>query len=191
MPGLTLPRLLAGWSIAHCSFFIIHYKEERCMKKHTISALVENHFGVLASVAGLFSSRAFNIDSLSVGETEDPSISRMTIVVNGDDRILEQVMKQLNRLVDVIKVIDLTVQDYVDRELLLIKVSTSKAARSEIMEIVHVFRGRIVDISPTTMTMEATGTEAKINAIIGMLRPFGIKEIARTGKVALLREIKG
>ena len=161
------------------------------MKKHTISALVENHFGVLASVAGLFSSRGFNIDSLSVGETEDPSISRMTIVVNGDDRILEQVMKQLNRLVDVIKVIDLTVQDYVDRELLLIKVSTSKAARSEIMEIVHVFRSRIVDISPTTMTVEATGTEAKINAIIGMLRPFGIKEIARTGKVALLREVKG
>ena len=161
------------------------------MKKHTISALVENHFGVLASVAGLFSSRGFNIDSLSVGETEDPSISRMTIVVNGDDRILEQVMKQLNRLVDVIKVIDLTVQDYVDRELLLIKVSTSKTARSEIMEIVHVFRGRIVDISPTTMTVEATGTEAKTNAIIGMLRPFGIKEIARTGKVALLREVKG
>ncbi|MCK5118179.1 MAG: acetolactate synthase small subunit [Candidatus Latescibacteria bacterium] len=161
------------------------------MKKHTISALVENHFGVLASVAGLFSSRGFNIDSLSVGETEDPSISRMTIVVNGDDRILEQVMKQLNRLVDVIKVIDLTIQDYVDRELLLIKVSTSKAARSEIMEIVHVFRGRIIDISPSTMTVEATGTEAKINAIIGMLRPFGIKEIARTGKVALLREVKG
>ena len=161
------------------------------MKKHTIAALVENHFGVLASVAGLFSSRGFNIDSLSVGETEDPSISRMTIVVNGDDRILEQVMKQLNRLVDVIKVIDLTIQDYVDRELLLIKVSTSKAARSEIMEIVHVFRGRIIDISPSTMTVEATGTEAKINAIIGMLRPFGIKEIARTGKVALLREVKG
>ena len=158
------------------------------MKKHTISALVENHFGVLASVAGLFSSRGFNIKSLSVGETEDPSISRMTIVAKGDDRILEQVMKQLNRLVDVIKVIDLTVQDYVDRELLLIKVSTSKAARSEIMEIVHVFRSRIVDISPSTMTVEATGTEAKINAIIGMLRPFGIKEIARTGKVALLRE---
>ncbi len=158
------------------------------MKKHTISALVENHFGVLASVAGLFSSRGFNIKSLSVGETEDPSISRMTIVAKGDDRILEQVMKQLNRLVDVIKVIDLTIQDYVDRELLLIKVSTSKAARSEIMEIVHVFRSRIVDISPNTMTVEATGTEAKINAIIGMLRPFGIKEIARTGKVALLRE---
>jgi len=161
------------------------------MKKHTISALVENHFGVLARVAGLFSSRGFNIDSLSVGETEDPSVSRITIVVKADDRILEQVTKQLNRLADVIKVIDLTVQDFVDRELVLIKVNTSKAARSEIMEIVHVFRGRIVDISPTTMTVEATGTEGKINAIIGMLRPFGIKEIARTGKVALLREFKG
>ena len=161
------------------------------MKKHTISALVENHFGVLAHVAGLFSSRGFNIDSLSVGETEDPSVSRMTIVVKADDRILEQVTKQLNRLADVIKVIDLTVQNFVDRELLLIKVNTTKAARSEIMEIVHVFRGRIVDISPATMTVEATGTEGKINAIIGMLRPFGIKEIARTGKVALLREVKG
>jgi len=161
------------------------------MKKHTISALVENHFGVLARVAGLFSSRGFNIDSLSVGETEDPSVSRITIVVKADDRILEQVTKQLNRLADVIKVIDLTVQNFVDRELVLIKVNTSKAARSEIMEIVHVFRGRIVDISPTTMTVEATGTEGKINAIIGMLRPFGIKEIARTGKVALLREVKG
>jgi len=161
------------------------------MKKHTISALVENHFGVLARVAGLFSSRGFNIDSLSVGETEDPSVSRITTVVKADDRILEQVTKQLNRLADVIKVIDLTVQDFVDRELVLIKVNTSKAARSEIMEIVHVFRGRIVDISPTTMTVEATGTEGKINAIIGMLRPFGIKEIARTGKVALLREVKG
>ncbi|MFH1007331.1 MAG: acetolactate synthase small subunit [Candidatus Latescibacterota bacterium] len=160
------------------------------MKKHTISALVENHFGVLASVAGLFSSRGFNIDSLSVGETENSSISRMTIVVNGDDRILEQVMKQLNRLIDVIKVIDLTVQDYVDRELVLIKVSTNKGARSEIMEIVHVFRGRIVDISPGTMTVETTGTEEKIDAIVGMLKPFGIKEIARTGKVALLREVK-
>ena len=161
------------------------------MKKHTISALVENHFGVLAHVAGLFSSRGFNIDSLSVGETEDPSVSRMTIVVKADDRILEQVTKQLNRLADVIKVIDLTVQNFVDGELLLIKVNTTKAARSEIMEIVHVFRGRIVDISPATMTVEATGTEGKINAIIGMLRPFGIKEIARTGKVALLREVKG
>ena len=161
------------------------------MKKHTISALVENHFGVLARVAGLFSSRGFNIDSLSVGETEDPSVSRMTIVVKADDRILEQVTKQLNRLADVIKVIDLTTQDFVDRELVLIKVNTTKTARSEIMEIVHVFRGQIVDISPTTMTVEATGTEGKINAILGMLRPFGIKEIGRTGKVALLREVKG
>jgi len=160
------------------------------MKKHTISALVENHFGVLARVAGLFSSRGFNIDSLSVGETEDPTVSRMTIVVKGDDRILEQVMKQLNRLVDVIKVTDLTTQDFVDRELVLIKVNTNKTARSEIMEIADVFRARIVDISPTTVTVEATGTEDKINAIFGMLRPFGIKEIARTGKVALLREFK-
>jgi len=160
------------------------------MKKHTISALVENHFGVLARIAGLFSSRGFNIDSLSVGETEDPTISRMTIVVKGDDRILEQVTKQLNRLVDVIKVIDLTSQDFVNRELILIKVNATRTSRSEIMELVDVFRAKVVDISPSTVTIEVTGDESKINAIIGMLQPFGIQEIARTGKVALLRAFR-
>lgn len=160
------------------------------MKKHTISALVENHFGVLARISGLFSSRGFNIDSLSVGETEDPTISRMTIVVQGDDRILEQVTKQLNRLVDVIKVIDLTSQDFVNRELVLVKVNSTRTSRSEIMELVDVFRAKVVDISPSTMTIEATGDESKINAIIGMLKPFGIQEIGRTGKVALLREFR-
>ena len=160
------------------------------MKKHTISALVENHFGVLARISGLFSSRGFNIDSLSVGETEDPTVSRMTIVVKGDDRILEQVTKQLNRLVDVIKVIDLTTQDFVNRELILIKVNTTRTSRSEIMELIDVFRAKVVDISPSAMTIEATGDESKINAMIGMLQPFGIREIARTGKVALLRELR-
>ena len=156
--------------------------------RHTISALVENRFGVLAHIAGLFSSRGFNIDSLSVGETEDPTVSRMTILVNGDDRILEQVAKQLNKLVDVIKVIDLTAEQFTERELLLIKVAANSGSRPEIIQIADVFRANIVDMSPTALTVEATGDENKINAIISMLRPFGIKEIARTGKVALARE---
>jgi len=161
------------------------------MMKHTISVLVENRFGVLARISGLFSSRAFNIDSLSVGETEDPTVSRMTIVVGGDERVLEQVTKQLNRLIDVIKVSDLTGENFVERELLLIKVAATPSIRSEIMQIVDIFRAKIVDISPTTLTIEATGGEQKIDAIIGMLRPFGIKEIARTGKVAMPREFRG
>jgi len=159
--------------------------------KHTIAALVENRFGVLARIAGLFSARGFNIDSLTVGETEDPTISRMTIVVEGDDRVLEQVMKQLNKLVDVIKVSDISSQKFVDRELALIKVNAPRSRRSEIMEIAEVFRAKIVDISPNTLTIEATGNEDKIKAIIGMLKPFGIKELARTGRVAMLREFRG
>jgi len=159
--------------------------------KHTIAALVENRFGVLARIAGLFSARGFNIDSLTVGETEDPTISRMTIVVEGDDRVLEQVMKQLNKLVDVIKVSDISSQKFVDRELALIKVNAPRSRRSEIMEIAEVFRAKIVDISPKTLTVEVTGNSDKIEAIIGMLKPFGIKELARTGRVAMLREFRG
>ena len=159
--------------------------------KHTIAALVENRFGVLARIAGLFSARGFNIDSLTVGETEDPTTSRMTIVVEGDDRILEQVMKQLNKLVDVIRVSDISSQKFVDRELALIKVNAPRSRRSEIMEIAEVFRAKIVDISPKTLTIEVTGNSDKIEAIIGMLKPFGIKELARTGRVAMLREFRG
>ena len=157
-------------------------------KKHTISALVENHFGVLCRIAGLFSSRGFNIDSLSVGETEDSTISRMTIVVRGDDRVLEQVVKQLSRLIDVIRVTDITQGRFVERELALIKVKADASTRSEIMQIAEVFRSNIVDVSTSSMTVEVTGKEDKIAAIINMLRVFGIKEIARTGTVALLRD---
>ena len=157
-------------------------------KQHTICALVENHFGVLGRVAGLFSSRGYNIDSLSVGETEDPRISRMTIVVKGDDAVLEQVVKQLNRLVDVIRVIDITQGKFVERELALIKVKADTATRSEIIQIAEVFRANIVDVSTASMTIETTGKEDKILAIINMLRTYGIKEIARTGNVALLRD---
>lgn len=157
-------------------------------KKHTISALVENHFGVLCRIAGLFSSRGFNIDSLSVGETEDTSVSRMTIVVRGDDRVLEQVVKQLNRLVDVIRVIDITQGQFVERELALIKVKADPTTRSEIIQIAEIFRASIVDVCTNSITIEATGKEDKIVAMINMLRGFGIKEIARSGTVALLRD---
>lgn len=157
-------------------------------KKHTISALVENHFGVLCRISGLFSSRGFNIDSLSVGETEDPTISRMTIVVRGDDRVLEQVVKQLNRLVDVIRVIDITQGEFIERELALIKVKADTSTRSEIIQVAEIFRANIVDVSASAMTIEVTGKEDKVMAMINMLRTYGITEMARTGTVALLRE---
>jgi acetolactate synthase-1/3 small subunit len=160
------------------------------MKRHTISVLVENHPGVLARIAGLFSGRGFNIESLSVGETEDPTASRMTVVVRGDDMILEQVTKQLNKLVDVIKVSDFTKEQFIERELVLIKVSADGKSRSEIMQIVDIFRARIVDVAPKGVTIEATGTEDKVKALVSMLRPFGIREMARTGSVALARTSK-
>jgi len=160
------------------------------MKRHTISVLVENHPGVLARIAGLFSGRGFNIESLSVGETEDPTASRMTVVVRGDDLILEQVTKQLNKLVDVIKVSDLTKEQFIERELVLVKVSADGKSRSEILQICDIFRARIVDVAPTTVTIEVTGTEDKIDALVNMLKPFGIREMARTGSVALTRTSK-
>jgi acetolactate synthase-1/3 small subunit len=158
--------------------------------KHTISVLVENKFGVLARVASLFSAKGYNIDSLSVGETVDPDISRMTIVVTGDDMILEQIIKQLRRLIDVIKVSDLTQGNYLERELVLIKVNAEPATRSEILNIVDIFRGKIVDVSPKNYVVEITGDRGKIDAIIRLLTPFGMKEIARTGKVAMSRGIQ-
>ena len=160
------------------------------MKRHTISVLVENHPGVLARIAGLFSGRGFNIESLSVGETEDPTASRMTVVVRGDDVILEQITKQLNKLVDVIKVSDITKERFIERELVLIKVHTEGKSRSEILQIVDIFRARIVDVAPKAVTIEATGTQDKIQALVDMLRPFGIREMARTGSVALTRTLK-
>jgi acetolactate synthase-1/3 small subunit len=155
--------------------------------KHTISVLVENKFGVLARVASMFSAKGYNIDSLSVGETIDPEVSRMTIVVAGDDTILEQIIKQLRRLIDIIKVSDLTQGSFIDREMVLIKVRAEQAARSEIINIVDIFRGKIVDVSPKSYTVEVTGDRGKIDAMISLLEPFGIKEIARTGKVAMAR----
>jgi acetolactate synthase-1/3 small subunit len=155
--------------------------------RHIISVLVENRFGVLARVAGLFSGRGFNIDSLCVGETEDPTVSKMTIVTHGDDRVIEQIEKQLNKLIDVIKVQDLTEEDHVERELVLIKVKAEDEKRRDILEIANIFRARVVDVNPKVLTVEITGDEEKIKAMIELLRPFGIKELVRTGKIAIPR----
>jgi len=157
--------------------------------RHTISVTVENKFGVLSRVAGLFSGRGFNIESLSVGETLDPTVSRMTIVTRGDDRIIEQVIKQLRKLVDVIKVSDLTGTSFVERELILVKVKATEMGKAEILRINDIFRGKIVDVSPGTYTFLITGDQDKTDAFVKLIKPFGIKEIARTGKVALAREM--
>ncbi len=156
--------------------------------KHTIAVTVENKFGVLSRVSGLFSGRGFNIESLSVGETLDPTISRITIVTRGDDKIIEQVIKQLRKLIDVIKVSDLSEGPYVDREMVLIKVSASEKTKAEILRLNEIFRGKIVDVSPTTYTFEVTGDGEKVEAFLRLIKPFGVKEIVRTGKAAISRE---
>jgi acetolactate synthase-1/3 small subunit len=157
--------------------------------KHTISVLVENKPGVLARVAGLFSRRGYNIESLAVGTTEDESISRMTIVASGDDLVLEQITKQLYKLIDVIKVFDIPREVAVERELVLMKVSCNEKTRPEIIEIVDIFRGRIVDVSEGAVTIEMTGEENKIDGMEKLLKKFGIKELVRTGKIALQRGV--
>jgi acetolactate synthase-1/3 small subunit len=157
--------------------------------KHTISVTVENKFGVLSRVAGLFSGRGFNIESLSVGETLDVSVSRMTIVTRGDDRIIEQVIKQLRKLIDVIKVTDLTELNFVDREMILIKINATEKTKAEILRINEIFRGKIVDVSPNSYTFEVSGDDGKIEAFLRLIKPFGVKEIAKTGKVAVSREM--
>jgi acetolactate synthase-1/3 small subunit len=155
--------------------------------KHTISVLVENKPGVLARVAGLFSRRGYNIESLAVGTTENEAVSRMTIVASGDDLVLEQITKQLYKLIDVIKVFDIPKEVAVERELVLIKVSCNEKTRPEIVEIVDIFRGRIVDVSEGAVTIEMTDEESKIDGIEKLLKKFGIKELVRTGKIALQR----
>jgi acetolactate synthase-1/3 small subunit len=159
-------------------------------RKHTISVLVENKFGVLSRVAGLFSARGYNIESLSVGETLDPSISRMTLVVSGDEFVIEQVMKQLHKLIDVIKVNDLTDESHVERELVLIRVNAEPQHRAEIMRTADIFRAKVVDVTPLSFVLEATGDEGKLEALLELLRPMGIQEIVRTGKVAISRGSK-
>lgn len=159
-------------------------------RKHTISALVENHFGVLARVSGMFSARGFNIISLCVGETEDPAISRMTVVVRGDDRVLSQIIQQLNKLVDVITVTDLTQESYVERELVMVKVKAPAKNRQEIVEMANIFRAKVVDVGAKSMTVECTGASGKVTAFVDMMRGFGIEELVRTGEIAIARASK-
>jgi len=156
--------------------------------RHTISVLVQNHPGVLSRVSGLFSSRGYNIESLSVAPTLDPSTSMITIVTAGDDRIIEQIMKQLNKVVEVLSVVDLTETHYLDRETALIKVHTKPEHRDEAIRITDIFRAKIVDSSATTYTIEITGDVEKVEAMINMLKPLGIKDLIRTGRIAISRE---
>ncbi len=156
-------------------------------RRHLLSALVQNRPGVLAQVSGMFSSRGFNIDSLAVGETEDPNLSRITVVVMGDDRHLDQVRKQLKKIVTVVKVHDISSEDYVERDLMLIKINAPPGLRAEIQALVQIFRGRIADVSPDQLMIEISGQEKKIEAFIEQVRPYGIREVARTGRIALVR----
>ena len=156
--------------------------------RHVLSALVMNQPGVLAHISGMLASRAFNIDSLAVGATENPRFSRVTFVVNGNDRVLDQVRKQLEKIVTVVKVLDFSAQDYVERDLMLMKVSTQGGTRSQIKELAEIFRARIVDVSPQHVMVEISGRESKIEAFIEQMRPFGILEIVRTGRIAMLRD---
>lgn len=160
------------------------------MMKHTIAVIVENKSGVLTRIAGLFSRRSFNIESLSVGATDNPDYSRMTITVQGDEDVIEQVIKQLSKLINVIRVSELDPSESVERELAVIKVSADRDKRGEIIQIANIFRANIIDVSSRSMIIEVTGDEEKIDAIIALLRQFGIKELARTGKVSMVRGMR-
>ena len=155
--------------------------------RHVLSALVQNVPGVLSHISGMLASRGYNIDSLAVGETEDPHLSRMTFVVVGDSNVLEQVRKQLEKIVTVVRVDDIGAADHVERDLMLIKVSTARGSLSEIRELADIFRGRIVDVAPEMVMIEMSGQERKIEAFIEMMRPFGIIELVRTGRIAMVR----
>lgn len=159
-------------------------------KQHIISLLVENHFGIAARITGLFSARGYNIDSFSAAPTEDPKISRVLLVVKGDDKIIEQVNKQLNKLIDVIKVFDLTGSDYIERELMLIKICADKKNRSQIIEIADLFKSNIISVTTEDIILEITGDEQKLDAVIELLKPFGIKETIKTGKIAISRKVE-
>ena len=155
--------------------------------RHTISLLVENEFGVLSRIAGLFSGRGFNIESLCVAESLDPTVSTMTIVTTGNDAILEQILKQLNKLINVIKVVDFEQIDYVSREMVLVKVNAEEKTRTEILRMVEIFRGKVVDVSARSYTIMITGDEDKLKAFLSLIKPLGIKELVRTGPIAMAR----
>jgi acetolactate synthase I/III small subunit len=156
--------------------------------RHTISVLVENKFGVLTRVAGLFSGRGYNIDTLNVGPTDDPKTSRMTIVTRGDDATVEQIVKQLEKLVEVLEVVDFAASEYIDRELVLVKVSVDSKSRAEVMQITDIFRAKIVDVQPKSLSIEITGNESKIEKFLVLMKTFGVLDLTRTGKVALPRK---
>lgn len=158
--------------------------------RHTLSVLVENEFGVLSRISGLFSGRGFNIESLTVAPTQDIAYSRITLVTTGDDKVIEQIVKQLNKLINVIKVTDITGENCLDRELVLIKVSAKEENRSEILRIAEIFDAKIVDASQKSYTVEVSGDEMKIRSVMELLRPIGIKELVRSGKVAITRELQ-
>ena len=158
------------------------------MRRHTISVLVENKFGVLTRVAGLFSGRGYNIDTLNVAPTQDPKISRMSIVTRGDDATIEQIIKQLKKLVNVLEVQDFREGEYVDRELVLVKVSVDSKSRAEVMQITDIFRAKIVDVQPKSLTVEITGDESKVEKFINLMSTFGILALTRTGRVAMARK---
>ena len=158
--------------------------------KHTLTLLVNNEFGVLARVANLFSARGYNIESLNVAPTLEPAVSRMTIVTSGDEKIIEQITKQLNKLISTVKVSDVTESPHVEREMVLIKVKAVEDKRAEVLRIADIFRGKIIDVSPTTYTIEFTGSQDKVAAAIELLRPHGIKEVVRTGVTAITRGAK-
>lgn len=156
--------------------------------QHTISVLVENKFGVLTRVTGLFSGRGYNIDTLNVGPTHDPKLSRMTIVTHGDEATLEQIVKQLNKLPNVIKVQNFTAGEYVDRELVLVKVGVDSKSRAEVMQITDIFRAKIVDVQPKSLTIEITGSGSKAEKFLDLMKTFGVLELTRTGQVAMPRK---
>ena len=166
---------------------MVEFDTEGSLNQHVVSALVENHAGTLSRVSGLFSRRGFNIDSLTVGETEDPSVSRMTIAVTGEERVLEQIIKQLSKLVDVIAVRELDSASCLRREIMLVKIGADEKTRPAVLEIAGIFRARVVDVAQTTITIEATGNMDKLNGLLLLLRPYSILELARTGLVALER----
>ena len=158
--------------------------------RHIISILLENEAGALSRVAGLFSARGYNIESLNVAPTEDPSLSRMTLVTRGDASIIEQITKQLHKLIDVIKVTDISEGEFVEREMVLLRVKAEANTRAEVLRVIDIFRGKVVDVSPTSYSVEITGPESKIQAVVDILRPIGIKEIIRTGTIAMARAPK-
>ena len=181
------PRLTASPCLLHCAPFGGESSAASRMR-HTISVLVENKFGVLTRVAGLFSGRGYNIDSLNVAPTQDATVSRMTIITRGDDATLEQIVKQLNKLVEVLKVIDFRDGEYIDRELVLVKVTVDSKTRAEVMQIADIFRAKIVDVQPKSLTIEITGNESKVEKFLVLMQTFGVLDLTRTGKVALPRK---